>query len=102
MPTLDQLRQLGLTPLEILTVLAIVVLVRWIKVREAARDKDRAEARAELKERIVSLEDRVDVTEEKAAACEKDRRSLNEKVERLEDNVRRFQACPSQVCPMRR
>ena len=102
MPTLDQLRALGLSPLEVLTVLALFALFQWIKAREKTRDKEREEARKETKERIASLEDRVDATESKADECEKDRRRLNTKVERLEESVRNFHACPSQACPMRR
>ena len=100
--TLEQLRAIGLTPLEILTVLAMLALLRWIKAREATRDKVREDWHAETRSVVAKLESRVATTEQKAESCEKDRNELHRKVDGLRDSVRRFQACPSQSCPMRK
>jgi len=100
--TIDQLRALGLTPLELLTVAALLGLIAWIKSREATRDALRQAWHDETRAVVAKLETRVETTETKAEACEKDRHELHRKVDGLRESVRRFQACPSQECPMRK
>jgi hypothetical protein len=98
----EDLRALGLTPLEILTIGALLGLIAWIKKREATRDLLRQQWHDETRATVRVLETRVAATETKADSCERDRHELHRKVDSLRESVRRFQACPSHDCPMRK
>jgi len=107
--TIDQLRALGITPLEILTLILVGGLITYIRAEKASQEKAREAEKAsqeklreswhsETRAEVSSLAQRLERAELRGDKCEQDRAVLHREVEDIKRSVH---ACRLPDCPLR-
>lgn len=96
--TIDQLRALGITPLEILTLTLVGGLIAYIRAEKTAQEELRKAWHEETRAEVASLASRLERAEERGDKCEQDRAILHREVEALK---RAQLSCRLEQCPLR-
>ena len=96
--TLEQLQSLGITPLEILTLVLVGGLITYIRKEKAAQELLRKEWHEETRAEVASLALRLERAEDRGDTCERDRAILHREVEDLKRTVN---GCRLSECPLR-
>lgn len=92
--TVKVLQEIGLSPVSILVVLALVALWKVMNEREAKQVADREAWHAETRAQVEKLEAHT-------KACDEDRIVLRTQVEMLKETVQNLRNCPKSDCPKR-
>lgn len=101
MTLLKDLISIGLTPLEGLTVVAVVILMLAMRRMDKRNRRDRQiwhqETRRELDAALV----RVDESERRHEICDADRQKFKRQIAGLQQQVKILHACPHGECPLK-
>lgn len=102
---LETLREMGLTPLECATIVAVVVLAGYVKALARRHDKAlakqeeyRAAWHKETREEVAALREGIQRAETRNDECDRDREVLHREVRNLKHSIR---SCSAADCPMR-
>jgi hypothetical protein len=117
--TLRDLIEIGFSPFMALVIGALIVLASvigggfmffWRELAKSRKredlersrlDHEREDRDEERQEWHVSVEERLELSEKRAARCEQDRDQLHRKQAELEVKVAKLSACPKRDCPVR-
>lgn len=96
--TIEQLQALGITPLEILTLMLVAGLVAYIRREKADQEVLRSAWHAETRAEVALLNTRLERAEQRADSCETDRQMMKRD---MDDLRRMVTSCHLAECPLR-
>lgn len=102
----EEMKDAGMSPLEIILVLAFIAIIGWVNSRLKKHETDREAWHAETRGQVKELKDQIHILNGHVDVCEKDRIKLTVEGESFKREIETlkimYRNCTVSDCPIRR